>query len=142
MAPTRWDPLRELMSLQNQLARVTGSLGWSDGGGTWLPAVDVFDSHEAVVIKADLPGVRLEDVDVRLEENVLTLRGERRPEAAPEEEFYRVERPVGRFERIVTLPQAIKGDECTADFAGGVLTVRVPKHAETQPRRIPIDAKD
>ncbi len=143
MAPTRWDPFGELMSLQDQLAKLTGSLGWSDGRGAWLPAVDVFDSREAVVVKVDLPGVRPEDVDVRLEENVLTLRGERKPEAAPEEEeFYRVERPVGRFERIVTLPQTIRGEECAADFAAGVLTVRVPKSAHRRPRRIPIASKE
>ncbi len=143
MAPTRWDPLRELMDLQDRLARVTGSLGWSDGHGAWLPAVDVFDSREAIVVKADLPGLRAEDVDVRLEENVLTLRGERKPDAAPgEEEFYRIERPVGRFERAVALPQAIRGEECTAEFAGGVLTVRVPKSTGPRPRRVPIESRD
>ena len=143
MTPTRWDPLRELTDLQDRLARVTGSLGWSHGRGAWSPAVDVFDNHEAIVIKADLPGLAAGDVEVRLEENVLTLRGERRPDAAPEEEeFYRIERPVGRFERILTLPQAIRGEECTADFAAGVLTVRVPKSKGPQPRRVPIESRD
>ncbi|MBN2204112.1 MAG: Hsp20/alpha crystallin family protein [Thermoleophilia bacterium] len=143
MAPTRWDPLRELMDLQDRLARVTGSLGWRDGRGAWLPAVDVFDSREAIVVKADLPGLRAEDVDVRLEENVLTLSGERRADAAPEdEEFYRVERPVGRFERMVALPQGIRSEDCTADFAAGVLTVRVPKSGGPQPRRVPIEARE
>jgi len=143
MAPTRWDPLGELLDLQDRLARVTGSLGWSDGRGAWSPAVDVFDSREAVVIKADLPGLRAEDVEVRLEENVLTLSGERKPDATPEEEeFFRVERPVGRFERIVALPQGIRGEDCTADFAAGVLTVRVPKSSGPRPRRVPIESKD
>jgi HSP20 family protein len=142
MTPLRPDPLRELANLQDQLARLSGSLGWSDGRSTWLPAVDVFDSRDAIVLKADLAGVRPEDLDLRLEENVLTLRGERRPDAGPEEErFYRVERPVGRFERVVTLPRAIRGEECEARFDMGVLTVRIPKSQEKRPRRVPIEIK-
>jgi HSP20 family protein len=94
------------------------------------------------VLKADLAGVKPEDVDIRIDENVLTLRGERRSDVRPDEEqFYRVERPVGRFERIVTLPRTIKGEACEAEFDGGVLTVRVPKSQETRPRRIPIEVK-
>jgi len=142
MAPAHWDTLRDLGDLQDRLARVAGSLGWTDGRGAWLPAVDVFDSREAIVVKADLPGLRAEDVDVRLEENVLTLRGERKPDTVPEEEeVYRIERPVGRFERLVALPQGIRGEECTAEFAAGVLTVRVPKRPAPQPRRVPIESR-
>lgn len=143
MALTGWDPLRELVDLQDRIARVTGSLRWSDGRGAWLPAVDVFDSRDAVVIKADLPGLRAEDVEVSLEENVLTLRGERKPDAAPEdEEIFRIERPAGRFERMVALPQSIRDEECTAEFAAGVLTVRVPKRVAPQPRRVPIESRE
>ncbi len=96
---------------------------------------------DAIVLKAELPGLQTEDIDIEIDDNVLTLTGERRfQETVDEGRFYRLERSYGHFQRSVTLPQGVKTDEISADFDNGVLTVRVPKADEVTPRKITIAA--
>jgi HSP20 family protein len=142
-AVVRFDPFRDITSLRDEMNRLF-SRTVGDGvssGSAWTPAVDIFDTEEAIVLKAELPGLAAEDIDIEIDDNVLTLRGERRfQETVDEGRFYRLERAYGHFQRSVTLPQGVKADEISADFENGVLSVRVPKADEVKPRKIAIAA--
>lgn len=139
MPVVRWDPFREMMNVQDQLNRAFGSF-LGERRSSWLPSVDVYDGKEEVVLKADLPGVTPADVAVELDENVLTIRGERKSDHRPDEErFYRVERPTGSFERSIALPTGVLADRIEASFEDGILTVRVPKAEEVKPKRIQVE---
>ena len=139
MPVVRWDPFREMTNVQDQLNRAFGSF-LGERRSSWLPSVDVYDGKEEVVLKADLPGVTPEDVDVEVDENVLTIRGERKSDyRADQERFYRVERPTGAFERSIALPAGVLADRIEASFEDGILTVRVPKAEEAKPKRIQIE---
>jgi HSP20 family protein len=142
MAVIRWDPFREMMSMQDQMRRMFDSLWGGDTTRSWLPPVDVYDGKEEVLLKADLPGVKPDAVQVELDENVLTIRGERPSDFAPEERrYHRVERPTGSFERSIALPQGVLADRIEATFDDGILTVRIPKAEEVKPKRITVQAK-
>lgn len=142
-AVVRFDPFRDITSLRDEMNRLF-SRTVGDGvssGSAWTPAVDIFDTDEAIVLKAELPGLAVEDIDIEIDDNVLTLKGERRfQETVDEGRFYRLERAYGHFQRSVTLPQGVKADQISADFDTGVLTVRVPKADEVKPRKIAIAA--
>ena len=142
-AVVRFDPFREITSLRDEMNRLF-SRTVGDGvssGSAWTPAVDIFDTEEAIVLRAELPGLGPDDIDIEIDDNVLTLKGERRfQETVDEGRFYRLERAYGHFQRSVTLPQGVKADEISADFDNGVLTVRVPKADEVKPRKISIAA--
>lgn len=141
MPVVRWDPFREMMNVQDQINRAFGSF-FGERKASWLPAVDVYDDKEAVVLKVDLPGVKPENVAVELDENVLTVRGQRAADHDTDpERFYRIERPIGSFERSIALPQGVRGADIHAAFDDGILTVRVPKAKEAKPRRIEIEVK-
>lgn len=138
MAIVRWDPFRELTQMQSQLGRLMDSM-WGGREETWLPAVDVFDKSDAVVVKAELPGIDPDQVQIEVDENVLTIKGERRFEEEVEDErYYRVERRYGSFQRSLALPQGAKTDEIAADYQDGVLTVTVPKSEAVKPKQIRI----
>jgi len=142
-ALVRFDPFRDLTTLREEMNRLfTRTLGEGSGGGsTWTPAVDIFDRADAIVLRAELPGLSAEDIDIEVDDSVLTLRGERRFEDTVEEgRYYRLERAYGHFQRSVTLPQGVKADEISATFDQGVLTVRVPKADEVKPRKITVAA--
>jgi HSP20 family protein len=112
---------------------------WGGREESWLPAVDVFDKPEAVVLRAELPGMSLDDIQIEVEDNVLTLKGERRFEEKVDDERYcRIERRYGSFQRSLALPQGAKTDEVEAEYADGILTVTVPKAEEVKPKQIPI----
>lgn len=140
----RFDPFREITTLRDEMNRLfSRSVG--DGGGTaaasWTPAVDIVDQKDAIVLKAELPGLAVEDIDIEVHDDVLTISGERRFEETVEEgRYYRVERAYGRFSRSVGLPQNVKADAITASFDRGVLEVRVPKADEVLPRKIAVSA--
>jgi HSP20 family protein len=142
MAVVRFEPFRELAALQNEMGRWMTQL--SDGSGnsgasSWLPAVDVVETDDALVLSFDLPGIEEEKISVELDENVLTVSGER--ERAPdssEDRFYRYERRFGHFSRSVTLPTGVNEKGIKADYIKGVLEVRVPKPEEPKPKRIQI----
>jgi HSP20 family protein len=147
MALVRWEPFRELAALQNEMSRwmsqVSGGLTPGNGqSSTWLPAVDVWETEEELVLSFDLPGIDEDKVAVELEDNVLTVSGERERTAEhSSERFYRFERRFGTFSRSVTLPAGVSEKDIKADYTSGVLEIRVPKPAEPKPKRIQIGSQ-
>ena len=148
MTIVRWEPLRELSSLQTEMNRLFNAAFDPPGQSTaqarrWTPPMDLLETDEHFVLRADLPGVSEEDVSIELEDTVLTVSGERKPEHEGKSEgFYRVERSFGRFSRSLTLPKGVDAAAVTAGFDHGVLEVRIPKPAERKPRRINIGVGD
>ena len=147
MALTRWDPFRDLVTLQERMNRIFdesyrargGDEDWALGG-SWAPAVDIFEKDGNIVLKAELPGVDAKDVDVRVENNVLTLRGERKfDNEVKRESYHRVERSYGAFTRSFTLPNVVDTGNIKADFKDGVLHMVLPKREEAKPRQIQIN---
>lgn len=147
MALIRWDPAREVDSLQTDMNRLfdrffAGTSG--NGNGTarrWIPAMDLIEDEEHYVLRADLPGMSEDDVEIEIKDNVLTVSGERRSEDDTRGEgYHRVERSFGRFSRALTLPDGVAADQVAANFENGVLEVRVPKPEETKPVRVEIGA--
>jgi len=139
----RYDPFRDLRNLQEEVNRLfTTSLAraFGDEGierGAWTPNVDIYEDHDHIFIEADLPGMRREDFELTLENNVLTLRGERRFEKKSEN-YHRVEWPYGIFSRSFTLPQTVATEGVTAEYRDGVLRIALPKREEVKARRIEI----
>jgi len=145
MALIRFEPARELDALQREMNRLFGAAfdGESSGGRGWLPAMDVIEEDDALVLRADLPGVEESSINVEFQDNVLTISGERQLEARSENGgFRRIERPSGAFSRSLTLPEGIDPDSVKASFTNGVLEVRVPKPEERKPRRVAINVGD
>ncbi len=148
MALVRWEPFRELAALQNEMGRwmnqMTGSTTGGVGNGqssTWLPAVDAWETENELVLAFDLPGIPEEKIAVELDDNVLTVSGEReRTQETSGDRFYRYERRFGTFSRSVTLPQGVNEESIKADYRDGVLEVRVPKPEEQKPKRIQVGA--
>ena len=141
MAIIRWDPFRELTTLQDQFNRLVDQV-WGTRQESWLPAVDVFDTKDAVVLKAELAGMNPDDIQIEVDDNVLTIKGERKfEEKVDDERYYRIERRFGSFQRSLALPQGVKADEITATYEDGILTVTVPKAEEEKPKRIEVKAK-
>jgi HSP20 family protein len=144
MALVRWEPFRELAALQNEMGRWMGQLAgtMTPGNGqssTWLPSVDAWETEDELVLVFDLPGIPEDDITVELEDNVLTVSGERQRTAErSSERFYRFERRYGTFSRSVTLPAGVKEDEIEASYEDGVLEIRVPKPEEQKPKRIKV----
>ena len=143
MALVRWEPFRELAALQNEMSRWMGQLsGVTPGNGTsstWLPAVDVWETEDELVLSFDLPGIPEDKITIELDDNVLTVSGERqRTQEHSSERFYRFERRYGTFSRSVTLPTGVNDADISADYKDGVLEVRVPKPEEQKPKRIQV----
>ena len=144
MTIVRWEPLRELGTLQSEMNRLFNTVfdGPAPSGATmrrWMPPMDLVESGEDFVLRADLPGMSEEDVKIELEDSTLTISGERKAEhEAQGEGFYRVERATGAFSRSLTLPKGVDPEAVSARFDRGVLEVRIPKPAERKPRRISI----
>ena len=142
---TRWDPFRGLTSLQDQVNRLfEGSLVQGRSGeadlASWAPAVDIYERKDELVAQVDLPGVQEKDIDVRLENNTLTIRGERKFEKDVNEDNYlRVERAYGSFTRTFSLPNTVKAEAIHADYKHGVLTVHMPKREESKPKQVKIN---
>jgi HSP20 family protein len=145
MTIVRWEPLRELGSLQNEMNRLFNTVFDAPPGGNggtlrrWMPAMDLVESGDHFVLRADLPGMSEEDVKIELEDGTLTVSGERKAEHQENEEgYYRVERAFGSFSRSLTLPKGVNADAVSASFDRGVLEIRIPKPEERKPRRIEI----
>lgn len=137
-----FSPWNELESLSGRLNRLFDE-GLSEGsdGSTWAPAVNVEESGDELLLTAELPGMNRNDIEIELENNVLTIRGEKREEReeGSEERRYHVwERRYGAFQRSFTLPRTVQADDITAEFADGVLHVRMPKSEEAKGRKIQI----
>jgi HSP20 family protein len=149
MAMVRWDPFSEMMTMQRDMNRLFNSLGMplytTKGDGervSWMPTVDVLKQGDDLVVRAELPGVKPDDVDVSVTDDVLTIRGVRREQEEHREGNYlRKESTFGSFERQVMVPQGMNVDDISAEFADGVLTIVVPhaaKSVEPQPRKVQI----
>jgi HSP20 family protein len=141
---TRWDPFRELSALQQQVNRlfnesVTGR-GEEALGTSFVPAVDVYEDEHGIRLKMEVPGIDEKDIDIRLENNTLTVRGERKFEKEEKEEnFQRVERRYGSFTRSFTLPNTVDTENVTADYDKGVLVLSLAKRAEAKPKQIKVN---
>jgi HSP20 family protein len=151
MALIRWEPAREINSLQQEVNRLFNTFFDAPAAGgaangparRWVPAMDLIETEDHFVLRADLPGLSESDVDLSLEENVLTLKGERKVEHESRGEgFYRLERSAGAFSRSLTLPEGVDGDAITATFDKGVLEVRIPKPEQRKPRKLQITVGD
>ena len=147
MALIRWQPVRELNTIQNEMNRLFDTLfdapapanGGALGARRWIPAMDLVETEDDFVLRADLPGLSEGDVNVELDDNVLTVSGERKAEHEERKEgYYRVERASGSFSRSLTLPEGVDADAVTASFDKGVLEVRVPRPAQRKPRKVTI----
>jgi HSP20 family protein len=143
MALVRWDPVRELDSLQSDMNRLfDGFFQGRAGNGTrrrWIPPMDLVETEDHLVLRADLPGLDEDDVNVEIKDGVLTVSGERKSEHEEKHEgFYRVERTFGAFSRSLTLPQGVDANSVNAKFDRGVLEVKIPKPEERKPTRVQI----
>lgn len=145
MSITRYDPFRDLKTLQDEVNRLFStnfSRGFGDEGmarGAWTPSVDIFENKDEIVLEAELPGINREDFELTIENNVLTLRGERRFEKKDEaDNYHRVERAYGSFTRSFTLPQTVSAENAAAEYKNGVLRVVLRKREEVKARRIEI----
>jgi HSP20 family protein len=148
MALIRWEPVRELNSIQNEMNRLFNTFfdAPTPGNGTlaqrrWIPAMDLLETDDDLVLRADLPGLSEDDVNIEVEDNVLTITGERKAEHEERKEgYYRVERASGSFTRSLTLPEGIDPEKVRANFDRGVLEVRIPKPEQRKPRKVTISA--
>ena len=148
MSIIKYDPFRELRSLQDEMNRLFMSnysqRGGSEEGfasGAWNPQVDIFENKNEIVLEAELPGLKPENVNISIEHNVLTIHGERKFEKKDEKDnFHRVERSYGSFTRSFTLPPTVSSENANAEFENGVLRLTLAKREEAKPRRIEIKA--
>ncbi|MEP6706419.1 MAG: Hsp20/alpha crystallin family protein [Pyrinomonadaceae bacterium] len=145
MTIVRYDPFRDLRSLQDEVNRLfTSNLtrSFDDEGiarGAWSPSVDIFENKDHIVLEAELPGMNREDFELSVENNVITLRGERHFEKKDDtDNYHRVERAYGSFTRSFTLPQTVSAEGANAEYRNGVLRVTLPKREETKARRIEV----
>jgi HSP20 family protein len=144
MAVVRWSPLNELATLQSDLARlmdtfVTPRAGDGGTAGAWMPPVDVTETDDSLVLHFDLPGSNEDDINVELDDNVLTVSGQREREHEKKgDKYYRWERRFGSFSRSVALPQGVTENDIAASYQNGVLEIKVPKPEEQRPKRIQI----
>jgi HSP20 family protein len=137
----RWDPLREVAMMQNELSRMMNGLFEGDGRRTqsWVPTLDTWETKDEVVYAFDLPGVPQDKVSVEIEDGALTVTAEReRSEEISEELFHRFERRYGTFARTVGLPQGVSEDTIKASYKDGVLEIHVPKPEQPKPKKIEI----
>jgi len=143
MTLVRWNPMREMLSLENEMGRLFHGLAAgspaSETQAIWSPRVDVEERREGYVVKAELPGIKLEDIKITVADNQLVIRGEKRREVEKNDTAYhRVERVYGSFERAFTLTKAVAAEKIEATYRDGVLEVRVPKAEEAKAREIQI----
>ena len=147
MAIVRWsDPFREFAQLQNQINRAfSDAYGHQEEGllasGSWVPPVDIYQNGDKeVVIKAELPDMTREDIDVTVDHGTLTIKGEKKvSNEVKEEHFHRIERRYGTFSRSFSLPQTVDTTKVAAEYKNGVLTVRLPLREEAKPRQVKVD---
>jgi HSP20 family protein len=149
MSIVRWEPFRDLVGIQDRMNRLfdeafRGARGTSEEewalGGSWAPMVDIYEQNGDIVLKAELPGVDPKDVDIRVENNTLTLRGQRHfDKDVKRESYHRVERSYGAFSRAFTLPNVVDTEKIKADFKDGVLRLTLPQREEAKPKQISIN---
>jgi HSP20 family protein len=145
MAVIRWDPFRDLNTLQDRMNRLFNDAGRGWGNEepaattTWSPAVDIYETEGEIVVKAEVPGLDRKDITLNLENNVLTIRGERRfQKETKDDNYHRIERSYGGFTRSFSIPTTVDEDKIRADYKDGVLTVSLPKKEQAKPKQIQI----
>lgn len=149
MSVIKYDPFRELRGLQDEMNRLFMTnfpRGFNDedmASGGWTPNVDIYESEDEIVLEAELPGMKREDFEVSIENNVVTLKGSRRFEKKDEgDNYHRVERSYGTFTRSFSLPRSVSAENTKADFTNGVLRVSLPKKEEAKARKIEVKGED
>lgn len=149
MSIVRYDPFRDLRTLQEEVNRLFSTnltRGFGEEGigrGAWVPSVDIFENKDQIVLEAELPGMKREDFELTVENNVITLRGERRFEKQDDtDNYHRVERSYGSFTRSFTLPHSVSAEGANAEYTNGVLRVTLPKREEAKSRRIEISGEN
>jgi HSP20 family protein len=146
MAITRWDPFRDLSILQERMNRVfedAAVRGWKNdepsATTSWSPAVDIYETDSEIMVQAELPGVDRKDIALQLENNVLTLKGDRRFEKETNQEnYHRIERSYGGFSRAFTIPTIVDEDKIRADYRDGILKIALPKKEQVKAKQIKI----
>ena len=145
MAIIRWDPFRDMVSLREKMNRLFEDVftGRADdkelASSTWAPAVDIFETENELVMSAEIPGIDEKDIEIKLEDNTLTLKGERKFEKETKEEnYHRIERSYGSFYRAFTLPNSVDLDKIHAEHENGILKITLPKRQELKPRNVKI----
>ena len=143
---TRWDPFRELNTLQGRLNRLFEEQYGNGRGeealtaGAFVPPVDIYEDEHSIQLKLEVPGIDEKDLDVKVENNVLTISGERKFEKEEKEEnFRRVERRYGSFTRSFTVPNTVNAEDVSADYSNGVLKIKLGKRAEAKPKQIKVN---
>src|SRR4030042_2617374 len=147
MALIRWYPFREMSALQERMNRLFSDVraqapvrGEEIVQGAWVPAVDIFETNEAIVLKAELPGITAQDISVEVKDNTLTLKGEKKFEKeVKEENYHRMERSYGSFQRAFTLPGTIHQEKVKAKFKDGILEITLPKVEEAKPKQVKVE---
>lgn len=144
MPVVRWEPFRDLVALQDRISRILDDrFGRTHAEesltGAITPPVDIYENADALVLEADVPGLNLEELDIRVEDNTLTIRGERKPaREVAEESYHRAERPYGVFTRSFSLPSTIDAERIDASYRDGVLRLTMAKREESKPRQIKV----
>ena len=139
MAITRWDPFREVAALQNRLNSILNEGADPVAAASFVPAVDIYEDSEKDLLKLEVPGIEEKDIDLRVENNTLTVKGERKLEAEEKEEnFHRIERRFGSFFRSFTLPTTVDTENIAASYTNGVLKLELKKKPEAQPKQLQI----
>ncbi len=145
MAIIRWDPFRDLITLREKMNRLFEEAFTSRGeekdlvASTWSPSVDIYETENALVLAAEVPGIDEKDIEIKIEDNTLSLKGERKFEKETKEEnYHRIERAYGSFYRSFTLPHYIDQDKIKAEHENGVLKITMPKKPELKPRKVKI----
>ncbi|MCC6543611.1 MAG: Hsp20/alpha crystallin family protein [Nitrospirae bacterium] len=146
MALVRWNPFAELINMQDQVNRFFGdrylkpSIGEREVSDEWSPSVDIYEDADGVVLKVELPEMEMKDIDVKIEDNTLTVRGERKLDKEDKKDnYHRIERYYGLFSRSFTLPSTVDQEKVKASYDRGVLRINLPKKEDTKPKKIKID---
>jgi len=151
MAIVRWDPFKDFLSVHDRINRLFEDVWGEEKEGLpsllrrrgWAPALDMYETDKEVVVKAELPGLKTKDVDISVDEDRLTIKGERKfEEEVKEENFYRLERRYGSFERVIPLPTGVKKDAIKAAYKNGILEIHLPKAEEVKPKRIKVKVEE
>jgi HSP20 family protein len=141
---SRWDPFRDISVLQDRINRIFNeSAGRAENASSrmWSPVVDIMETQSDLVVRAELPGMSREDIDIEVTDESLTIRGERKFDEAVKDEYIRVERPYGPFQRSFSIGVPVQPDKVKANYRDGLLEVVIPKAEETKPKKIKINAE-
>ncbi len=147
MTLIRWDPFREVSALQERMNRLFSDFRTASplreeeiSQGSWVPPVDIYETEDSLVFKAELPGVTKEDITVEVKDNTLTLKGDKRFEKeVKEESYHRVERAYGAFQRAFTLPGMVEQEKVKAKFRDGILEIALPKAEKAKPKQVKVE---